>query len=95
MRSFPRIFALFTLALTLTTGLAFAQDHPDNQKYVHHPEWKKGRHIEQANWGRGERVDWHAHHLKQPPTGYEWRQIDGNFVLATSDGVISTVVVAR
>jgi len=95
MRSFPRIFALSTLALTLTGGLAFAQDNHDNHNYVHHSEWKKGYHMEHNNWDRGERVDWHAHHLKQPPNGYEWRQIDGNFVLATSDGVISTVVVAR
>ncbi|HZD48423.1 MAG TPA: RcnB family protein [Silvibacterium sp.] len=100
MKSFPRVLALSTLALTLTGGLAFAQDHPDNDhpdnhKYVHHSEWKKGYHMEQSNWGRGEQVDWHAHHLRQPPAGYEWREIDGNFVLATSDGVISTVVVAR
>lgn len=95
MKSFPRVLALSTLALTLTGGLAFAQDHPDNHKYVQHPEWKKGRHIEQNDWARGEQVDWHAHHLKQPPAGHEWREIDGNFVLASSDGIISTVVVAR
>jgi Ni/Co efflux regulator RcnB len=100
MKSFPKVLALSTLALTLTLtgGVAFAQDHPDhpdNTKYVHHPEWKKGRHIEANDWSRGDQVDWHAHHLRQPPSGYEWREIDGNFVLASSNGVISTVVVAH
>ena len=98
MRSIVRALAVSTLALTLTGGIAFAQDdhHDDqHQQYVRHQEWKKGAHIRQEDWARGAQVDWHAHHLRQPPSGYEWRQIDGNFVLCNSDGVISTVVVAR
>jgi Ni/Co efflux regulator RcnB len=96
MKPIFRTLAFSTLALTLTggTGAAFAQDHPDHQQYVRHQEWKKGYHIRQEDWARGEQVDWHAHHLKRPPGGHEWRAIHGNFVLASSDGVISTVVVA-
>jgi Ni/Co efflux regulator RcnB len=93
MKSLARLFAASTLALTLTGGIAMAQDHPDH--YVHHPEWKKGYHIKQEDWSRGAQVDWHAHHLRQPPAGYEWRQIDGNYVLCSGDGVISTVVVVH
>lgn len=97
MKPIFRTLALSTLALTLAggTAAAFAQDHPDHQQYVRHEEWKKGYHMRHEDWARGEQVDWHAHHLKRPPAGYEWRAIDGNFVLASSDGVISTVVVAR
>ena len=100
MKPLFRTLAFSTLALTLTCGTAVAiaqdhPDHPDHQQYVHHDEWKKGYHMQHENWDRGERVDWHQHHLKRPPNGYEWREIDGNFVLATSDGVISTVVVAH
>ena len=51
--------------------------------------------MRQEDWSRGQQVDWHSHHLKQPPSGYEWRQIDGNFVMASGNGVISTTVVVR
>ena len=101
MRSIVRALAVSTLALTLTGGIAFAaqDDHHDDQQhhqqYVRHQEWKKGAHIRQEDWARGAQVDWHAHHLRHPPAGYEWRLIDGNYVLCSSDGVISTVIVAR
>ncbi len=98
MKSLCRALAVSTLALTLTGGLAFAaQDHPDqehHQQYVHHKDWKKGHRIQNDDWSRGEQVDWHAHHLRQPPAGYEWREVDGNYVCANNDGVIFSVVVA-
>ncbi|HUN84543.1 MAG TPA: RcnB family protein [Terracidiphilus sp.] len=101
MKPLSRALAVATVAVALTGGLAVAQDHPDNhhaeqhQRYVKHNEWRKGAHIRNEDWSRGEQVDWHAHHLRRPPNGYEWRQIDGNFVLANSSGVIFSVVVAR
>ena len=100
MKPIFRTLALSTLALTLVggTAAAFAQDHsdhPDHTQYVKHEEWKKGYHMRQEDWSRGQQVDWHSHHLKQPPSGYEWRQIDGNFVMASGNGVISTTVITR
>jgi Ni/Co efflux regulator RcnB len=98
MNRFCRALAVSTLALTLTGGVAVAQDHPDDQhqQYVHHPEWKKGAHIRNEDWGRGQAVsDWHSHHLHKPPSGYEWRYIDGNYVCANNDGVIFSVVVGH
>jgi len=103
MKAVSRVLAVsvLTLGLTLTSGAAFAQDHPNDhqeqqhQQYVKHSEWKKGAHIKDEDWNRGEQVDWHAHHLRQPPKGYEWREIDGNYVLANSGGSIFSVVVAR
>lgn len=66
-----------------------ARDVPHHHAYVRHQDWKKGYHIKTDDCGRGERVDdWHAHHLRKPPSGYEWREIDGNYVLANPDGVI-------
>jgi Ni/Co efflux regulator RcnB len=62
----------------------------------HHPEWKEGGHIARADWGRGQRVDFHARHLRPPPPGYEWRLVDGTYVLAAiSTGVIASVIVAN
>jgi hypothetical protein len=31
-----------------------------------------------------ERLDWRRHHLRRPPRGYEWREVDGNYVLAAA-----------
>ena len=100
MNSICRALAVSTLAVTLTGGVAaFAQDHPDqdhHQQYVKHEEWKKGAKIHQEDWARAEAVsDWQTHHLHRPPAGYEWREVDGNWVCANSDGVIFSVVVAH
>lgn len=81
--------------------LAVAQQdgHRDNQvqqQYVQHKEWKRGYHMNHDDWGRGQPVDYRASHLSQPRSGYEWRQIDGNYVMANiGTGVVSSVVVVR
>jgi Ni/Co efflux regulator RcnB len=47
------------------------------------------------DWNRGERVDYRQYHLRTPPRGYEWRQVDGNYVLAAvATGVIFSVLAA-
>ncbi|HVT98937.1 MAG TPA: RcnB family protein [Acidobacteriaceae bacterium] len=106
MHSLCRAFAVSTLALSLTGSLALAQDrdnhdhdrdHHDNHHYVHHNDWRKGHHINHDDWNRGERVeDWHAHHLRRPPAGYEYRYVDGNYVLARPDnGLIFSVTIGH
>ena len=70
-------------------------DHHDNHQYVEHKEWKKGYHMQKEDWNRGERVDYRTYHLNAPPRGYEWRQVDGNYVLAAvATGVIASAIVA-
>jgi Ni/Co efflux regulator RcnB len=83
----------------LCSGAAFAQDdrHDDahHQTYVKHDEWKKGYHMKDEDWKRGEVVDYNTYHLKPPPRGYEWREVDGNYVLAAvATGVIASAIVA-
>ena len=84
----------------LCSGAAFAQDNRgatthDNHTYVQHSEWKKGAQMKQEDWGRGDKVDYRASRLKAPPSGYEWRQVDGNYVMAgVSTGSIRLVVTA-
>lgn len=107
MKPILRTVALCTLAMTLTGGMAFAQDHDDrpqeqrdnhqrdNHHYVRHDEWKKGAHMNHDDWNRGERVDYRHYRLQEPPRGYEWREVDGNYVMAAPNtGVIESVVVA-
>lgn len=76
-----------------------AQDHHAQQdqhgRYVHHSDWKRGGRISHDDWQRGATVDWRAHHLRQPPRGYEWREVDGNYVLAAvATGIIASVIIA-
>jgi Ni/Co efflux regulator RcnB len=83
------------LALTLSAGTAFAADHHDNHQYVRHEEWRKGAHIRKEDWQRGDRIDYRQYHLSPPPRGYEWRLVDGNYVLAAvATGVIASAIVA-
>jgi Ni/Co efflux regulator RcnB len=91
-------------AILLSGGIALSQDHHDdyrhddhhdNHAYVHHEEWKHGYHMRHEDWDRGERIDYHRYHLQEPPRGYEWREVDGNYVLAAvATGVIASVIVA-
>jgi Ni/Co efflux regulator RcnB len=61
-----------------------------------HPDWRQGGHIAHDDWGRGVHVDYRAHHLRRPPRGYEWRQVDGNFVLAAAaTGLIASIILAN
>ena len=61
-----------------------------------HPDWRQGGHIAHNDWNRGARVDYRAHHLRRPPRGYEWRQVDGNYVLAAAaTGLIASVILAN
>jgi Ni/Co efflux regulator RcnB len=70
------------------------QEHHD--KYVHHDDWRKGQHLRHEDWDRGHRVDdWRVRHLRRPPSGYEWRDVDGQYVMANHDGVIFQVVIPR
>jgi Ni/Co efflux regulator RcnB len=85
---------LFAAAVATVSLQALADDH-DNHQYVHHDEWKKGARIQDEDWNRGEHIDYKERHLRAPPHGYEWRMVDGNYVLAAvATGVIASVVAA-
>ena len=54
---------------------------------------EKGAAIKHEDWDRGDRVDYHQYHLTAPPRGYEWRMVDGYYVLANiSNFQIRTVI---
>ena len=104
MNRMIRAFALPILAAGLTCLPTSAQDHPDQDRhdqaqehhdsYRHHGEWKKGYHMKDEDWNRGEKVDYRTYHLRRPPEGQEWRQIDGNFVLGSREGIVVSVQAA-
>ena len=103
MNFLNRTLIVSAVGLTLTGGSLLAQDGHDDrdhrdahhQQYVRHVEWKKGEHIRHEDWDRGEQVDYRQYHLRRPPRGYEWREVDGNYVLAAvATGVIVSTIVA-
>ena len=60
---------------------------------------------ERRRWARGERlpvtyyrdrgayVDYRAHHLRAPPRGYQWVQVDNNYMMvALASGLIASII---
>jgi Ni/Co efflux regulator RcnB len=93
MKKLHTVLALAIFSTSLMGVVALAQDHHDNHAYVEHKEWKRGAPIKHEDWDRGDKVDYHQYHLAAPPRGYEWRMVDGSYVLAnTSSFQIRTVV---
>ena len=87
---------LLGVCCTPLAVLAQHDDHHDayHQQYVHHNDWKKGYHMRSEDWGRGQRVDYRTYHLRRPPRGYEWRQVDGRYVMAAiATGVIADIII--
>ena len=98
MNRFARFVAYSALSAVLFTGMAVAQDdHRDDHHdaYVRHDEWKKGYHMKDEDWRRAQPIDYRTYHLRKPPRGYEWREVDGNYVLAAvATGIIASAIVA-
>jgi Ni/Co efflux regulator RcnB len=75
------------LALTLAGAQgAMAQDRHDNRDNHggQQHNWRQGGRIEQSDWNRGRHVDYRSNHLRRPGRGQEWREVDGNYVLAAA-----------
>jgi Ni/Co efflux regulator RcnB len=105
MKSALKMLAVAVLCASIAGPVSFAQDHHDDHPadhhddhgggYVRHDEWKKGYKLPPADWARGQRIDYRTYHLSAPPRGYEWRAVDGNYVLAAvATGVIASTIVA-
>ena len=72
-------------------------DRPDGpHRPVPHRDWQRGDRLPQ-DYRRSQYVvdDWRAHDLQPPPSGYQWVQINGDFVLAAiATGAISSILLA-
>ncbi|WP_443748453.1 RcnB family protein [Asticcacaulis solisilvae] len=91
-RTLTSAAALCALASTvLFTGTsAMAKPH---HGWHDHSDWRRGGYVARSDWDRGQHVDYRAHHLRAPPRGYEWRQVDGRYVLAAvASGVIASII---
>jgi Ni/Co efflux regulator RcnB len=85
------LLAAVAATMAVATPMAYAQ--PDHGDFHRHDEWRKGYHMHKDDWARGRPVDWRARHLHRPPHGYEWREVDGNYVMAAvATGIIASVI---
>ena len=97
-----------TAMVAALTGFASAQPQSQHQANQSHgqkaPRWGQDNRPAQAHWKRGQRmgyndwrraqpVDYRAHRLRQPPRGYEWREQNGQYILAAvATGLIASII---
>jgi Ni/Co efflux regulator RcnB len=62
-----------------------------------HAEWRRGGRVPQEYRGRNYVVnDYRAYQLQQPPRGYQWVGVGGDFVLAAiATGVIAQIIASH
>jgi len=72
------------------------QERPQERHYQQvdrHDGWQRGGEMRHDDWERGGRVDYREYQLREPPRGYEWREVDGVFVLgAIATGIIADIL---
>jgi len=97
-------FLIAAAALSLIAPtVALAADH-DGQ--TQHAGWAAdqgaghsfhhGDHMGYNDWNGAQPVDYRQHHLRRPPNGYEWRQSNGQFIMAAvATGLVASVVMGR
>lgn len=79
-----------------------ARDHRDARDHDGRAMGNRGEDYRAHQWQRGERIpdqyrhreyvvnDWHGRHLHAPPRGYQWVNVNGDYMLvAIATGVIA------
>lgn len=74
-----------------------AWHHRHPYAYATHPRWSRGDRLYRQYWGPHYYVtDWRVRHLRRPPHGYRWVDVDGDyFLVAISTGIIMDMMVHR
>ena len=99
MKKLSLLAGLLTAAAMAVPAVSMAQDeHHDDRRMEQnaHPahDWHKGDRVPDAYRDKRYVVnDWRGHHLHEPPAGYHWVQVNGDYVLAAvATGVIADVL---
>jgi Ni/Co efflux regulator RcnB len=71
--------------------------HARGHHYGQSHQWVRGERLPPQYYSnRGYYVDYRAHHLRHPPYGYRWVQVDNNYVLvAAASGLIAQIISQR
>jgi len=84
----PVVLTAAATALLLAGGVAAAA-----QPNQGHQSYHRGQRVRQGDWSHAQPVDYRAHHLRAPPRGYEWREVNGQYILAAvATGVIASII---
>jgi Ni/Co efflux regulator RcnB len=72
----------------------------DNGRYDRHDNrghhWARGQRLPSEYRTRGHYVDYRRHHLRAPPRGYQWVQVDNNYVMvALASGLIASIIASN
>ena len=72
-------------------------DHRGGPPGYYRGEWRRGGRVPPEYRGRNYVVqDWRAYRLQQPPRGYQWVGVGGDFVLAAiATGVIANIIAGQ
>ncbi len=103
MKNLKLLSGLLVAAAMAVPAVSMAQDEHRDE---HHDDRRIEQNAHPAHdWHKGDRVpdayrdnryvvnDWRGHHLHEPPAGYHWVQVNGDFVLAAvATGVIADVL---
>ena len=55
-------------------------------------KWKRGQRVGYNDWQSAQVVDYRQHKLRQPPRGYEWRESNGQYIMAAvATGLIASI----
>ena len=66
------------------------------QDYGASHQWKRGQRVGYNDWNGAQVVDYRQHHLRKPPRGYEWRQSNGQYIMAAvAGGLIASIIMSR
>jgi len=59
--------------------------------------WARGERLDRSYYSdRSRYVDYRRHHLRAPPRGYQWVQVDNNYALvALTSGLIASIIASR
>lgn len=106
MNSFNSIrlgLALGASVLALAAGSAAFAEGPhqdgghgdwgrDYGSQQHH--WRRGQRMGYNDWNGAHPIDYRERHLRRPPNGYEWRESNGQYVLAAvATGLIASIII--
>ena len=104
MKHLKTLAAALLVAAVAVPAISMAQEekHDDRRTEQHMDNRGAGP---DHSWHKGDRVpaeyrdkryevsDWKAHNLRQPPSGYHWVNVNGDYVLAAvATGVIADLL---
>jgi len=56
-------------------------------------QWRQGERMGYSDWQSAQPIDYREHHFRRPPRGYEWRQSNGQYILAAvATGAIASII---